>query len=194
MNFTILFAYLPYAIVTAFTPGPNTILSLYAVSQDGWKKGKNAIAGIVAGLFCVMLICAVFCFELARYIPTVAGYRKYIGALYICWLAIKITRSTSINQTEQSVTFWKGFLLEFVNVKLFLYAITIYTGYVIPVNASLSSLIVHSICLTLICGIGCLLWASIGGFFQHFLEKYSRPFNISMGIILFYCAIKLAFF
>ena len=120
MNFSILLAYLPYAIVTAFTPGPNTILSLYAVSQDGWKKGKNAIAGIVAGLFCVMLICAVFCFELAKYIPTVAGYLKYIGALYICWLALKIARSTSINQAEQSVTFWKGFLLEFVNVKLFL--------------------------------------------------------------------------
>lgn len=194
MNLSILLTYLPYAVVTAFTPGPNTILSLYAVSQDGWKKGKNAILGIVGGLLCVMLICAIFCFELTRYIPAVAGYLKYVGALYICFLAQKIARSTSINGTGQSVTFWKGFLLEFVNVKLFLYAITIYTGYVIPVNSSLRTLITHSIYLTLICGIGCLLWASVGGFFQSFLEKHSRPFNISMGIILLYCAIKLAFF
>ena len=44
---------------------------------------------------------------------------KYIGAAYILWLAIHIafSKKTSEN-TEQSASFLKGFMLQFVNVKI----------------------------------------------------------------------------
>ncbi len=40
MLISTIISYLPYTCVTAFTPGPNNILSLYAVSRNGWRKGK----------------------------------------------------------------------------------------------------------------------------------------------------------
>ena len=64
--FSVVAAYLPYAFVTAYTPGPNNILSLYSVSQNGWRRGKNTMLGIAAGFFCVMAVCAVLCYGMAR--------------------------------------------------------------------------------------------------------------------------------
>ena len=44
---------------------------------------------------------------------------KYIGADYILWLAIHIAFSKpSTENAEQSASFLKGFMLQFVNVKI----------------------------------------------------------------------------
>ena len=44
---------------------------------------------------------------------------KYIGAAYILWLAIHIVFSKpSTENAEQSESFLKGFMLQFVNVKI----------------------------------------------------------------------------
>ena len=83
MLFQIIASYLPYTLVTAFTPGPNNIIALYAVSQSGWRKGKSVLLGIAVGFLCVMTICAVFCYELARYVPSGAEVLKYVGGAYI---------------------------------------------------------------------------------------------------------------
>ncbi|MGO0882617.1 hypothetical protein ACTPDI_07490 [Clostridioides difficile] len=64
----ILLSFLPYAFVTGFTPGPNNILALNTISNNGWQKGKSMIVGISAGFVCVMIICALGCFGLSKFI------------------------------------------------------------------------------------------------------------------------------
>ena len=78
-----------------------------------------------------MVACALFCYELARYAPSAAGVLKYVGAAYILYLAVHVAMSKPDDGESRQMTFLKGFLLEFVNVKIILYAITVYTGYVI---------------------------------------------------------------
>ena len=46
----VILSYLPYALITTFTPGPNNLMSLYSVSSAGWKKGSRVILGIFAGV------------------------------------------------------------------------------------------------------------------------------------------------
>lgn len=191
MSFSIFLAYLPYASVTAFTPGPNNILALYSVSRDGWRKGKNVILGMSAGFFCVMLICALFCYELAKYIPALSHYLKYVGVVYIIWLAIHVARSGPDESEGETVTFWKGFFLQFANVKIIMYAITVYTGYALPAGESMGALIFHAAALTLVGAAGFVTWAAAGGVLQKFLAKYYRPFNYLMALILILCAVKL---
>ena len=193
MFFSIMMSYLIYTVVTAFTPGPNNIVALYAVSQNGWRKGKNVLLGMAGGFLCVMFICALFCYELAKYLPSLTGTLKYVGAAYIVYLAIHVARSSSDNSDGRQMTFWKGFLLQFFNVKIILYAITVYTGYVLPYESSLTSLFSHAINLTVIGMAGFITWGLAGGLFQDLLTQYYRPFNIVMGLILVYCAITLAF-
>lgn len=190
---SMIISYLPYALITAFTPGPNNFLALYTVSQNGWRKGKYALMGIAAGFLCVMVVCALFCYELAKYIPAAAGVLKYVGAAYILWLAIHVALSKPEDGERKPMSFWKGFWLEFVNVKIVLYAITVYTGYVLPYDTGLLSLLIHAACLTLIGTAGCVTWAAVGGMLQKFIAKYHRPFHVAMALILIWCAVSLAF-
>lgn len=191
--FSVILSYLPYALVTVFTPGPNNIVALHAVSQNGWRHGKNVLLGMTAGFLCVMGLCALFCSALAAFVPSVAGVLKYVGAVYILWLAIHVARSKPEAQEGKPMSFWKGFLLQFMNVKIILYAITIYTGYVLPVQPGLASLLLHAISLTVIGAAGFFTWAAVGGALQRLLTKYYRPFNLAMGLVLVWYAVSLAF-
>lgn len=191
MLYQIIASYLPYTLVTAFTPGPNNIIALYAVSQSGWRKGKNVLLGIAIGFFCVMVACAVSCYELTRYVPLASKVLKYVGAAYIVYLAIHVAMSKPGDIEDRKMSFMKGFLLEFVNVKIILFAITVYTGYVLPYGEDLGVLLIHAVMLTLIGVAGTLTWAAAGGPFQKFLTKYYRPFNIAMGLVLLWCAVTL---
>lgn len=193
MLFSVIASYLPYALVTAFTPGPNNIVALHAVSQNSWRRGKNVLLGMTTGFLCVMVLCALFCSALAAFVPSVTGILKYVGAVYILWLAIHIARSKPESEEGTPMSFWKGFLLQFMNVKIILYAITMYTGYVIPVTPGLGSLLIHSVFFTVIGAAGFVTWAAVGGALQRFLAKYYRPFNIAMALILLWCAVSLAF-
>ena len=191
MLISTVFAYLPYTIVTAFTPGPNNIIALYAISQNGWGKGKRAIFGIGAGFIAVMLVCAVFCYQLARYIPSISNILKYVGAAYIFWLAIHVARSKPEDGEGKNISFWNGFFLQFLNVKIIMYAITTYTGYVLPVTKDLPDLILHAFIFSIIGISGTVTWAAAGKIFQSILSKYHRPFNWAMAAILAICAVKL---
>lgn len=190
---SIIVSYLPYTLVTAFTPGPNNIVALCAVSQSGWRGGKNVLAGIAVGFLCVMVICALLCYELAKFVPSAAGVLKYVGAAYIAYLALHIARSKQGGGTDWQISFMYGFLLEFVNVKIIMYAVTVYTSYVIPHGASLGVLLVHALMLTITGIAGNLTWAAAGGTLQKFLKQYHRPFNAAMALVLLWCAASLAF-
>ena len=57
------------------------------------------------------------------------GVMKYIGAAYILWLAIHIVFSKpSTENAEQSASFLKGFMLQFVNVKIYMFGVTALPG------------------------------------------------------------------
>ena len=66
MFFSVVLSYLPYALVTSFTPGPNNILAFHTVGQKGWVQGRSTLAGIVAGFFSVMAVCALGCYQPER--------------------------------------------------------------------------------------------------------------------------------
>ena len=190
----ILLSCAPYAFVTAYTPGPNNILALNTTSNYGWSSGRKLILGIGTGFICVMLVCAVGCFWIAKYISGIVSVMKYVGAAYILWLAFHVAKSRpDEGEQKEAGGFVKGMVLQFVNVKIILAAITTYTGYVIPVDDSLEALLASAVFLTLAGVSGTLVWAAAGSLLQRFLKKYYRPFNICMALLLVECAVKLFF-
>ena len=191
MIITTIIAYLPYALITTFTPGPNNLISFYAVSSKGWKKGALVLAGIGSAILLIMIIAAIFCHQLSAHLEAVLPLLKYFGAAYILWLAYQIARSRPDNSTFNIATYWKGFVLVFINVKMLLYALTIYSGYIITYSNDLSFMLIHALILTGLCILSNLLWAAAGSTLQKFLQKHYRPFNISMGLILAYCSLSL---
>lgn len=191
MQETIIASYLVYSLVTAYTPGPNNVVALHAVSRFGWSTGRKVLLGMTVGFFIVMLICGLSCYLLAGFIPSLVEILKYIGAAYIAWLGVHIMRSSPSESSAKNFSFWSGFCLQFVNVKIILYAVTIYTAYVIPKSFSPESLFFHALVISCIGISGFWTWAEMGKVFQKFLQKYFLPFNVAMGLILIYCAVQL---
>lgn len=135
--------------------------------------------GIVAGYYVVQVICAVFVFGVSTFLPDLLGIMKYIGAAYILWLAVHIALSKPTTGTvEKSVSFLKGFLLQFVNVKIYLFGITALTGYVTEYSASLWVLLLFEIIIATIGTIATLTWIGMGVLIQRACQKYYRVINI----------------
>lgn len=191
MFFAIAATYLPYTLITAFTPGPNNVIALHAVSQDGWRTGRSALLGMTLGFVVVMAGCAIICYELAAWAPTFTGVLRYLGAAYILWLAVHIVSSKPGAQGGRHMSFWEGFALQFVNVKIILYAITVYTGFVLPVASNPAELALHVACITIVGIAGMFTWAFLGGLLQGLISRHFRPFNLAMGAILALCAVQL---
>ena len=168
-----------YSVINAFTPGPGNILALNTVTNYGYKKGRPLYWGIFAGYYVVQVICAVFVFGVSTFLPDLLGIMKYIGAAYILWLAVHIALSKPTTGTvEKSASFLKGFLLQFVNVKIYLFGITALTGYVTEYSASLWVLLLFEIIIATIGTIATLTWIGMGVLIQRACQKYYRVINI----------------
>lgn len=187
-------AFLSYAIITAITPGPNNILVLSSTSRCGIKKSKNLILGVFSGFLCIMAICCGFCAALTATLPSITIYMKYVGAIYILWLAWHVAVSSPDTQSENNengLSFWKGFLLQFLNVKIILWGLTVFAGYILPHQFSPMILVGYVLLSSAIgCG-GTMLWAIAGKAFSRFLQKWWRATNILMALLLALCAISL---
>lgn len=191
MFFPVVSEYLAYTLVTAFTPGPSNIVALYAISQNGWKKGGWTIMGLMLSFLLVMMACGFFCYELAASIPSITTVMKYVGAGYVFWLAYHVAVSRNPESEGHDIGFWKAFFMQCLNFKIILYAITVYTVYVLPATQEPFQIFLHGLSLTVIGAAGTFAWAGAGGVLQRFLAKYDRPFNLAMGLILAVCAVKM---
>ena len=187
----VLLSYLPYALITTFTPGPNNLMSLYSVSSGGWKKGSRVILGIFAGFSAVMIMVILFCNELANYAPELIKHLKYVGAAYILWLAYHIAVSKPSESSGHSMSFRSGLILALSNVKVILYLITIFTAYIIPSGAGFAEMLAHGAIIIAISAVSWCTWGTAGSIMQRFLARYYRPFNIAMGIALVWCAVQI---
>lgn len=181
-----------YSVINAFTPGPGNILALNVVTNYGYKKGRPLFWGIFAGYYAVQIICAVFVCGVSNFLPNMLGIMKYIGAAYILWLAVHIALSKpTTDAVEKSASFLKGFLLQFVNVKIYLFGITALTGYVTDYSASLWILILFELIIATIGTIATLTWVGMGVLIQKVYQKYYRVINIILALTLAECVYSM---
>ena len=177
-----------YALINAITPGPGNILALNTVSNYGWKKGKPLFFGIFIGYYIVQIICAIFVYGVSAFLPPVLGIMKYIGAAYILILAIHIAISKpKIDNSQKSTSFLKGFFLQFVNVKIYLFGITAFTGFVIEYYKSFVALLVFELIIATIGSIATLIWIGLGILLKKIYLKYYLPINIILALLLLEC-------
>ena len=181
-----------YCVINAFTPGPGNILALNTVTNYGWKKGKPLFFGIFTGYYVVQLICAVFVFGIAAFLPSVIGVMKYIGAAYILWLAIHIAISKPEKDDDsRSASYMKGFLLQFVNVKIYLFGMTALTGYITDYHTSLTALVIAELFIATLGSFATLTWIGMGALIQKFYLKHYRIINILLALTLVECIISI---
>lgn len=114
---------LGYMLVCSFTPGPGNILALNTTSTYGWKRSRLLILGICLGYAIVQTGCSIALYSLNQVFEPALKILRYIGGIYMVWLAFHIFRSQpEENVMEKNPTLLEGLLLQLVNVKyIFIY-------------------------------------------------------------------------
>ena len=194
MPIYILTSFFVYCVINAFTPGPGNILALNTVANYGWKKGRPLFLGIFAGYYVVQAICAIFVFGVSSFLPDVLKILKYIGAAYILWLAFHIAVSKpDISDDSRLASFIKGFMLQFVNVKIYMFGITALTGYITDYSTSLDIMLLFEMIIATIGTIATITWIGLGILIQKYYLKYYRVINIVLALTLLECVYSMLF-
>ena len=136
----------------------------------------------------MQILCAIFVYGVNTLLPNVMSVMKYIGAAYILWLAIHIAISKpSSENTEQSASFWKGFMLQFVNVKIYMFGVTALTGYIVAYMSAFPALLFFELVIATIGTIATTTWIGMGVLIQKFYLRHFRIINIILALTLLEC-------
>ena len=155
-------AFLSFACIMSFTPGPNNIMALSSASAYGLRKGLRFCFGVLLGVLGLMTACALFGAALFRFLPDVEPTMRAVGAAYILWMAFGVWRSGSGNEDSRLVPVngvVSGMLLQFVNPKGILYGITAFSSFVLPYYDSFMALAVSIGVLSAVAYAGTCFWA-----------------------------------
>jgi threonine/homoserine/homoserine lactone efflux protein len=189
-------AFLSYIFLTAFTPGPNNIMAMSNSARVGLRGGIIFCVGVLFGILIDMSLCAIFTSALFQYIPSVTPVMKWIGALYILFLAISVFRDKPAKsdtkqylKPDSPIT---GIIMQFVNIKVIMYGITALSSFVLPYSQSLTVIVITVIILSLTGFLGTCCWAVFGSLFQRLFETRRKIINSIMALLLVYCAVMSA--
>ena len=188
-----IYDFLIYCFITAYTPGANNLLSISNAIRLGFCKSVRFNFGILAGFAIVMSVCTAFSATLYSFLPKVKIVMQILGAAYMLYLAWKVWKSSSELSADggKEASFLSGMVLQFANPKIYIYAITAMSLYILPVYHSGTALIGFTAILSLIGASGSFVWALFGAAFCKFFSKHTKLVNAVMALLLVYCAIAL---
>lgn len=185
--------FLIYCFITAYTPGANNLLSMSNAIRLGFRRSFRFNLGILTGFTIVMTLCTIFSTTLFTLLPKVKFIMQILGAAYMLYLAWKVWKSTIDPDFEsgKAASFLSGMVLQFANPKIYIYAITAMTLYILPDYHSSDAMIGFTILLALIGASGSFVWALSGSIFCKYLSRHTKGVNLVMALLLIYCAAAL---
>ena len=173
------------------TPGPNTLMSLY-LGASGGSRFWRFFAGSMAGLLVKCALCGLLNVLLSEKIPALVPYLKWLGALYMLYLAFGMVRSglkpAGDDQRSGEGSFQSGILLQVLNVKSWVAALSIFSVYVIPFTTAVGAMLLAALAFTLFCALACLLWFGCGAAIQRLYRRFRLPVSIVLAATLVLCA------
>lgn len=190
----------PFVFATTFSPGPNNIACASMAIHFGIKKSMGFLYGIFLGFASILILAGSFSNFLLQIIPSLEPIMRWIGAAYILYLAYAIQKADySIQRNSKKIQpfgFSHGFLLQFLNPKGIIYALTVYSVFLYSIIGIPKYIILSSFVLAAIAFCSLLLWASFGTIISHFLYRKNirKAVNLILSLLLIYTSIKLTGF
>ena len=174
--------------VAAYTPGPNNIVASYSGFNFGITKTIPHILGVTLGFTSLVFFLTVGLISVFKLFPIIQEIIKYLGTLFLLYLAYKISFSKISTETERvnPVKFIETFLFQYLNPKGVMVAIIVVSTYVDPGKNYLSYATQVILLALIFSGTSITLWTFIGKFLRKFAtnEKFIKYFNYVMSMLL----------
>ena len=177
-----------FFFVTAFTPGPNNIVASYSGFNFGVIKTVPHILGVTLGFTALIISLIVGLINVFKLYPLIQEVLKYLGTLFLLYLAFKISFSNSDNNSssENPVKFIETFFFQFLNPKGVIVGIIIVSTY-IHLDENYINYSFQVIILAMLFSITSITsWTLVGKFLRKFAtnEKFIKYFNYAMSLLL----------
>ena len=182
-------ALLLLATAMSFSPGPNTTLSTALAANRGLPHAMRFVCAVPVGWSALLLLCAGGVGALVLAAPMLRLAIKAVGIGYLLWLAWKLSQTASLAAADSArldVGFWQGTLLQFVNIKAWLLALTIVAGWVVGQPDHLQRLALVLPVMMAFAFASNLTYAAAGALLRHWLAQGRRLlwFNRVMAAVL----------
>ena len=189
MSQPLFIAFVVFAAVMFFTPGPNNVMLLSSGLTFGFRRTLPHVAGVTFGFaFMIGAVGLGFGTIFIAY-PVLQTILKYAGVAYLIYLAVVIAMSGPVTSDQgngrRPMTFWGAAMFQWINVKgwvMVIGTITAYAGIArFPWNITIQ------IMLSLLLGaVSCSTWALFGSALRPVLTSpwAVRAFNIVMAVLL----------
>jgi threonine/homoserine/homoserine lactone efflux protein len=189
MSNSLLIAFVMFAVVMFFTPGPNNIMLLSSGLTYGFRRTVPHIAGITVGFAFMIGAVGIGLGTVFIAYPVLQTILKYAGAAYLIYLAAVIALSEPDEPDQENargpMTFWGAAMFQWVNAKGWVMVIGTITAYAaiarFPWNIAIQ------VTLSLILGaVSCTAWALFGTALRPILTSPMavRAFNVVMALLL----------
>ena len=174
--------------VTAYTPGPNNVVASYSGFNFGITKTLPHIFGVTLGFTSLVLFLSIGLINFFKLFPIVQVVIKYLGTLFLLYLAYKIGFSSASSEIkkENPVKFIETFLFQYLNPKGVSVAIIVVSNYV-ELGSNYINYATQVVVLAfLFSSTSITLWTFIGKFLRKFAtnEKFIKYFNYVMSVLL----------
>ena len=189
MSHPLLIAFVLFAAVMFFTPGPNNIMLLSSGLTYGFRPTLPHIAGITFGFaFMVGVVGAGLGTIFITY-PVLQTILKYAGAAYLIYLAAAIALSEPVTPGQDNrrgpMTFWGAAMFQWINAKGWVMVIGTITAYATIAAFPWNIMIQVGLCVIL-GALSCTAWALFGSTLRPLLtsRRAVRAFNVVMALLL----------
>ena len=174
--------------VAAFTPGPNNVVASYSGFNFGITKTIPLILGVTLGFTSLIFFLTIGLINVFKIFPILQNILKYLGTLFLLYLAYKISFSKSSEEEEKKnpVTFFDTYFFQFLNPKGVLFGIIIVSTYLELGENYLSYAIQIVLLAFIFSSTSITLWTFIGKFLRKFAtnDKFINYFNYAMSLLL----------
>ena len=182
-----------YLAVSAFTPGPNNLMCMYLGATYGLKGSRKFITASMASVFVKALLCGLLNVALASVIPAVVPVLKWVGAAYMLYLAWTMLKSGmkggQVGEKKGESTYSAGILLQILNMKSWVSALSLFSVYVVPYTTQLSAIVAGSGIMLVLLIMASLSWCLFGRAIKNVYNRYKLSLSILMALSLVYCAV-----
>ena len=174
--------------VTAYTPGPNNVVASYSGFNFGIAKTIPHILGVTLGFTSLVLFLSIGLINVFKLFPIIQVVMRYLGTLFLIYLAYKIAFSGNSNETkkENPVKFIETFLFQYLNPKGVTVAIIVVSTYV-ELGENYVNYATQIVALAFLFSITSItLWTFVGKFLRKFAtnDKFIKYFNYVMSSLL----------
>jgi threonine/homoserine/homoserine lactone efflux protein len=189
MSQQLLFAFIVFAAVMYFTPGPNNVMLLSSGLTYGFRRTLPHITGIVIGMAFMIAAVGIGLGTIFVAWPMLQTILKYAGAAYLIYLAAMIAMSGAAKSDQDSgrgpMTFWGAAVFQWINVKGWVMVIGTITAYA-AIAAFPWNIVIQTVIVLLVGIPATVAWALFGSALRPILTSPAavRAFNVVMAILL----------